>query len=395
MKGVLEGIRVLELSFALNGPIAGRILAELGAEVIKIEPPWGSARDFAPIVNGESINFIFINANKKFITLNLKTKEGVEIFKKLVKVSDVVLTNYRPGVLDKLGIGYEDLKKIKNDIIFVSSSGFGYNNPYSSLPAYDYIIQAMVGMYGVTGLEDLPIKTGPAILDVLSGTFAALATLAAIYYKSLTGKGQFVDIAMFDVGLYAMIENIAGVMFEGKGSRFDKRLGNRHPVTAPYALYKTKDGYVFIATASDEQFHKLCKAMKMEHLINDKRFLTNDDRVKHVEELDAIINQWTSSKSSKEVVNILRGYDIAVAEIKQPSDVLKEPLISIRNMLVDVTHPKLGNIKILGSPLKLSETPGIVKEPGYPIGYHNTEIYKKLLNMSEREIEELKLKGII
>ncbi|QXJ27561.1 hypothetical protein J5U23_00428 [Saccharolobus shibatae B12] len=395
MSGVLEGIRILELTFALNGPLAGRILAELGAEVIKIEPPWGSARDFAPVVNGESANFTFINANKKFITLNLKTEKGIEIFKRLVKISDVILTNYRPGVLDKLGIGYEDVKKIKNDIIFVSSSGFGYNNPYSSLPAYDYIIQAMVGMYGVTGLEDLPIKTGPAILDVLSGTFAALATIAALYYKLLTRKGQFVDIAMFDVGLYAMIENIAGVMFEGKGSRFDKRLGNRHPVTAPYALYNAKDGYVFIATASDEQFNKLCKAMNMEWLVNDRRFITNEDRVKHVEELDAIINEWTSSKSSKEVVDILRKYDIAVAEVKQPSDALKEPLVALRNMLVQVKHPKLGNIKILGSPLKLSETPGIVKEAGYPIGYHNIEIYKGLLNMPEKEIEELKLNRII
>ncbi|QGA68116.1 CaiB/BaiF CoA transferase family protein [Sulfolobus sp. E11-6] len=395
MTGVLEGIRVLELTFALNGPLAGRILAELGAEVIKVEPPWGSARDFAPVVKGESVNFAFINANKKFITLNLKTEKGIEIFKRLVKVSDIILTNYRPGVLDKLGIGYNDVKKIKNDIIFVSSSGFGYNNPYSSLPAYDYIIQAMVGMYGVTGLEDLPIKTGPAILDVLSGTFAALATLAALYYKLLTGKGQFVDIAMFDVGLYAMIENIAGVMFEGKGSRFDKRLGNRHPVTAPYALYKTKDGFVFIATASDEQFGKLCKAMNMEWLVNDRRFITNEDRLKHVEELDAIINEWTSSKSSKEVVDILRKYDIAVAEVKQPSDALKEPLVAIRNMLVQVKHPKLGDIKIVGSPLKLSETPGIVKEAGYPIGYHNMEIYKGLLNMSEKEIEELKINGII
>jgi len=395
MDSVLRGVRVLELSYAFNGPLAGRILAELGAEVIKIEPPWGSARDWLPIVKGESGHFVFLNANKKFITLNLKTDEGKEIFKRLVKVSDVVLFNFTPGTMEKLGLGYEEMRKIKEDIIYVSSSGFGYTGPYKDLPAYDYIMQAMVGIMGVTGFEDRPLRTGPAIIDAVAGIFAALGTLAALYYKKITGKGQMVDIAMFDVGFYIMIQNIAGVYFEGRYSLFNKRLGNKYAIAAPYSVYRAKDGYVCIGAANDRQFQRLCEAMGKEYLMNDPRFKTNKDRVNNMDEIDKIVEEWTMNKSKREIIDMLRKLDVPVGEVREPYDNLEDPQVKEREMMVKVKHPVLGEIDIMGSPLKMSETPGKIREPGYPIGFHNEEIYCNLLKYNKGEIEKLKAKGVI
>ena len=395
MNKALGGKRVLDLTYALNGPLAGRILAELGAEVIKIEPPWGSARDFLPLVKGESVNFVFINAGKKFITLNLKKEEGKEIFKRLVKVSDVVLENFTPGTMEKLGLGYEELKKVNPNIIYASSSGFGYSGPYKYFPAYDYIIQAMTGFYYINGTEEMPIKTGVAIIDVLTGVSTALAIITAIYYKEKTGLGQRIDIAMFDVAFYSLVENLAGILFEGEDSRFNKRLGNKHPVTAPYALYKCKNGFVFIAIAKDEQFARLCKAINRGDLINNDKFKKNEDRVRNVDELDKYIEDWTSKYECEEVEEILRRFDVACAKIRKPSDALKDRQVLERELIRRVNHPVLGGIPILNSFLKLSLTPGEISQPGYPLGYHNEQIYGNLLGFNRDTIRKLRDGGVI
>jgi CoA:oxalate CoA-transferase len=395
MTRILEGVRVLELTNAFNGPLAGRILGELGAEVIKIEPPWGSARDFLPIVSGESFNFIMINCNKKFITLNLKTEAGKELFKKLVKVSDVVLENFSAGTMERLGLGYDELKKLKPDIIYVSSSGFGHRGKYVNLPAYDYIVEAMSGLYSLTGEKDLPMKYGVAIIDVLSGVFAALATVAALYNKMRTGKGERADMAMYDNATYAMMENVAGVLIEGKDSKFNQRLGNKHPVTAPYALYRASDNFVFIAVAKDEQFARLCKVMNREDLIKDPRFSSNEARVRNMEELDQIIQSWVEKYPAKTVVKLLLEADVAAAEVRSLFDALNDSNVEERKLLVELVHPILGNVKVLNSVLKFENADTSVYRPGMPLGYDNEYVYSNILGLSKEEIERLRQENVI
>ena len=395
MNRILEGIRVLDLTYALNGPLAGRILGELGAEVIKIEPPWGSARDFLPIVSGESVNFMMINANKKFITLNMKSEVGKELFKRFVKVSDVVLENYSAGTMEKLGFGYDELKRIKQDIIYVSSSGFGHSGVYTSLPAYDYIVQAMTGFYSITGEKELPMKTGVAIIDVLSGVFTALATVSALYNKLKNETGDRVDMAMYDIANYSLIETVAGVLTEGKDSKFNKRLGNKHPITAPYALYKASDNFVFIAVAKDDQFARLCKVIGNEDLTKDPAFSTNEMRVKNMVKLDEVIQGWIGEYPAETVVKALHDSDIAAAEVRSPFEALKDRNLEARNLLVELPHPSLRNVKVLNSVLKFKNSDTTVHRPGMPLGYDNEEVYSSILGMSKIEIDKLRLNKVI
>jgi crotonobetainyl-CoA:carnitine CoA-transferase CaiB-like acyl-CoA transferase len=392
-EGALSGIRVIECAHFLNGPFCGRILAELGAEVIKVEPPWGEEmRHYGPRLNGETYEFLLLNAGKKCITLNLKHPEGKKIMLELVARSDVFFENYSPGSMDRLGLGYEDLKKVNNRIIYASSTGYGYNGPYKDYPAFDFLIQGLTGHMTLNGPpESPPTRSALMYLDFAGGTFTALSIIAALYRRNLTGESQRIDISLYDIAHILLLEHIPLYL---QGKTYPKT-GNRHLTACPHNAYKAKDGYVCIVAFTDTSWKALLKVIGREDLIDHPDYNTMDKRSKKQDEIDEIIQDWVKEKSVEEVVNLLRNADIPTAPVRGVESLLKDPHTLAREMLIDVKHPTLGKVKVLGSVFKMSRTPGKVNTAGYPLGYHNEEVYCKLLGYSKEKLERLKKEKVI
>jgi crotonobetainyl-CoA:carnitine CoA-transferase CaiB-like acyl-CoA transferase len=391
-KGALNGVRVLEASVHLNGPIAGRMLGELGAEVIKVEPPGGEPnRKNEPRIDGESILFMNYNCNKKFITLNLKHPRGREVFLELAKKCDVVLENFRPGVMDRLGVGYEDLKKVNPSIIYASSSGYGISGPYRDEAAYDTLIQAMTGIMDLTGPEDSPpIRSAPAFIDMAGGTSCALAIIAALYHKEKTGEGQRIDIAMYDVA----INNVIGLYSFMQGGTLAKT-GNWVPVLAPYNVYKASDGYIVIIIGEDSRWKAFLEAIGRDDLATDTRFESINSRLAHHEEIDDLISTWVKDMRVADAVELVKKAGGAAGPVRSINALTDDPQVKAREMIVEVQHPTFGAFRTLGSAFKMSQTPGEVRSPGLPLGYNNEEVYGKMLGFDRGKLESLKADGAI
>lgn len=398
--GPLEGIKILEGTHNAAGPIAGMVLADLGAESIKIDQPGigDIERYIPPFVNSESeldrsILYLTFNRNKKNITLNLRLHEGQEIFKQLAKHVDIVIENYKPGTMNKWGLGYEDIKKVKPDIIYTSLSGFGQFGPNSHRPSYDAVAQAMGGLMNVTGYPDgPPTRAGYGLGDDLAGWQSALASIAALVYRMKTGKGQHVDISQQDTILYC---SDFGIMATANANYLWQRMGSTVSVIAPYNTYKCKDDYVFIAVTLDRDWGKLCQIMGREDLIDDPRTKTIDDRVKNLALVDESVNDWTKDRTVAEVVKILDGAQIVVAPILNFHQILEDEHIGEREMVAEVKHPAAGRLKLQGVASKFSLTPAKVRAPAPMLGQHNDEIYGTLLGLSMAKIAELRERGVI
>jgi crotonobetainyl-CoA:carnitine CoA-transferase CaiB-like acyl-CoA transferase len=387
MNVALKGVRVLDCTHIIAGPYCSRLLGELGADVIKIEPPKGElSRGYKPFIDGQSLYYMNFNVGKKSITLNLKHEKGKRILKELIKKSDVFVENYRPGTMDRLGVGYEEQKKINPRIIYVSITGFGSYGPYKDYPAFDHIIQAMVGLMDVTGYPDSPVRAGPPITDIGSGIFAALATISALYWREKTGKGQKIDIALYDVGITFLMEHIVYSF----GS-IPLRVGNRFQLSAPSNVYKAKDGDVYIIVPTDELWNRFLTIANREDFVDDPRFKTSYDRAINVDIVDKIVSEWVKSKSVKEVIEILTEEGIICQEVRPLKSIFSDPHVKARQMLINLDD----GVPIVGSPLKLEKTPGRVKGEAPTLGQHNYEIYHDLLGFSDEEIRKLKEEGII
>lgn len=396
LKGALEGVRVLDLTRVLAGPFCSMMLADMGAEVIKIEQPQkgDDSRQFAPFLNGESAYFMNLNRNKKGITLNLKTTEGKEIFEELLKKADIVLENYRPGTMEKLGLGYETLAKINPQIIYGCVSGFGHYGPYKDRAGYDIIGQAMGGLMSTTGWPDgEPTRTGTAMSDVLAGLSVTIGVLAALRGREVTGKGQKVDIALVD-SVVASMEIINQIyLVEGKNPQ---RIGNRYESTYPYDSFKASDGSFVIGCGNNKLFGLLCKVMDKAELASDERFDSNPKRVQRHAELKPIIEEWTKDKTIDEIVGMLLAVGIPAAPINTIERVVKDPHIAgAREMFVELEHPKAGKMKVTGSHLKFSDTKTSIRQPAPILGQHNEEILTNVLELSKDRIKELADKGVI
>lgn len=382
----LEGLRVLDLSRVLAGPFSTMVLGDLGAEIIKIEQPGvgDDSRAFGPFIGEESSYFMSLNRGKKSITLNLKDDADRAVFIDLVKESDIVVENYRPGTMAKLGFEYEDLKKVNPRIIYAAISGFGHSGPYSTRPAYDMIVQAMGGIMSITGEPgQAPVRVGSSIGDITAGIFGTVGILAAVEARHTTGEGQKVDVAMLDCQVTILENAIARYLVNGE---VPVPLGSRHPSITPFQAFPTKDYYVIMSAGNDALWAKLCNVMGTPELINDPKFATNRDRNDNVVELSEIISKISVTKTTAEWMDVLEKGGLPVGPINTVDKVVHDPQIEARNMIVEVEHPVAGKMKFAGNPIKLSATPGEVTVPAPTLGQHTDEILKDLLGWSEDQI---------
>jgi len=397
MAKALEGVRVLDFTRMYGGPLGTMILAELGAEIIKVEVPGGgdSIRTTAPLTEGqESYRFVVLNRGKQGITLNLHAEEGQRICKELVKKCDVLVENFTPGVMESYGLGYEQLKSHNPHLIYASISGFGSTGPYHSQVAFDTIIQAMGGLVAVNGHPDAPpTKVGPAMADFLGGIFSIIAILAALQYRTKTNQGQFVDISMQDCIWYiTAIQFLPSYVLTGQEA---KRLGNSQIEVTPFNIYKAKDGYIVIGVVTVDQWHRLLEVIGREDLKDVPEYAGQVTRIKYVEEIDAIVGKWTKRRTVDEMIKLLRAADLACSPVPTFGQVAKDPQLASRNMQVDVEQLISGKLRVPGSVFKMSQTPGDPTEPAPFLGQHNAEVYSKLLGYDHATIDRLQREGII
>ncbi|MBN1682949.1 CoA transferase [Candidatus Bathyarchaeota archaeon] len=385
----LKNIKILDMSRVLAGPFCSMILADLGAEVIKIEIPnrGDDSREFPPFKNGESLYYINLNRGKKSITLNLKDPEGKRVFLKLVEKVDVLLENFSPGTMDRLGLGYSDLKKINPRLIYATISGFGQYGPYSNRPGYDIIGQAMGGLLSITGWPDSPpTRSGTAIGDILSSLFCCIGILAALNIREKTGIGQMVDVSLVD-SVYAALENIPQKYFID--DEIPTRIGNRYEFIYPYDTFRANDGYVVIAVANDEIWLRLLKTINMLHLAEDNKYSKNKERVQNHSSLKKIIEDWTLKNNRLEIVSMLNENRVPSCPIYDIKDASEDPHISkSREMVVTINQPGIGEIKVQGNPIKMSETQPRPRGYSPKLGEFTIQILKEL-GYSDDDIKKL------
>ncbi len=395
---LLEGIRVLDLTNVLAGPFATLHLALAGAEVIKIENPvdgdlarkLGIVNEYNKKLMGTS--FLAQNANKKSLTLNMKFEEGKEIFRKLVKDSDVVVENFRPGVMSRLGFSYEKLCEINPKIIYCAISGFGQTGPDAFKPAYDQIIQGLSGVMAVNGDERLnPLRTGFPVCDTVGGVNAAFAIMAALYFRERTGQGQFIDIAMLDSIMPYMGWVAANLLIGGQQPVL---MGNDNFTAAPSGTFITKDGYINIAANKQEQWHDLCDVLGVPELKEDPRFKERDTRKKNRKELTPILEEKLKEKETTFWVDALNAKGIPSGEILSLEAALSQPQVKHRKTFTTINTPGIGEIPLFNLTAKFDKTTADVETPPPTLGQHTEELLKHL-GYSEEEVKTYKAKGII
>ncbi len=395
MAGPLDGIKVLDLTRVLAGPYATMILGDLGADVIKIEQPktGDESRNFGPFKNGFSLYFMSVNRGKRSVTLNLKTERGKTIFKQLVQQNDIIVENFRPGTMKKLGLDYDTLSAENPQLIYASCSGFGQTGPYAEKRAYDMIIQGMGGIISITGEPDgTPVRVGTSISDITAALFTTIGILSALHHRNATGKGQYVDVAMLD-SLVAVLEN-AIVRYTATGDN-PQPLGSRHPVITPFEAFKSADGHIIIAIGNDVLWSKFCEFVERKDLITDPRFSTNNRRTDNHDELHPILSEIMCQRTTDAWIQALENIGVPCGPINTIDKVVNHPQVHAREMITEVVHQLTGSVEVPGVPIKLSDTPGNVDAPAPNLGEHTDKVLIKDLKMTKNEVELLRLEGII
>ncbi|MEK5270141.1 MAG: formyl-CoA transferase [Bacillaceae bacterium] len=389
----LAGIKIIDLTRILSGPFCTMTLADLGAEVIKIESPQGDdTRQWGPpFIKNESAYFLSVNRNKKSVVLNLKDPKGKEILLKMVEEADVVVENFRPGTLKKLGIDYDILKQHNRRVILASISGFGQTGPYSKKPGYDVLAQGMGGLMSVTGEPGgTPVKAGYSLADIGAGMWATIGILSALWERERSGQGQWIDVSLLDT-MVSWQTYLAGNYFATNND--PKPLGGAHPNIVPYQVFEASDGHFILAVGNDSLWNSLVDVLDVEAL-RDQKFKTNPDRVQNRDELISILEEIFKRKARDEWVDILESAKIPCGPVNKLSDILNDAHIKEREMVVEMEHPSLGILKMLGVPVKLSRTPGRIKTVPPAQGEHSETVLKQM-GYSEEEIETFIKEGII
>lgn len=403
--GALQGIRVLDLSRVLAGPWCGQILADLGAEVIKIERPhvgddtrmWGPPwmPDQQGQVTRESGYFQCTNRNKYSVAVDIASEEGQALLREIAETADVVIENYKVGSLLKYGLDYASLSALNPKLVYCSITGFGQDGPRADEPGYDFIIQGMSGLMSITGEPDDVLgggaqKVGVAVVDIQTGLYATISIQAALLARQHTGRGQYIDLSLLDVQVATLANQGMNYLSSGKAPQ---RMGNKHPNIVPYQTFKAKDKEFIIACGNDKQFKDLCLAIGYIDLVEQPKFLRNQDRVKHREELIGLLSAYFLEKNAEEWVKMIHAVKVPVGVINSIADALDEPQVKHREMVVNLPHVLNDQFKVIGSPIKLSDTPVEYRHAPPQLGEHTGYILSKF--RSSTELEELQTKGVI
>lgn len=391
----LAGIRVLDFTRVLAGPFCTMLLADMGAEVIKIEQPvkGDDTRAFGPPFDrGESAYFLSVNRGKKSVTLDLKTAAGREVVRRLVTRSDVLVENFRPGALKKLGFGFDAVSGMNSRLVYASVSGFGQTGPWASRPGYDLAMQGLGGIMGLTGdPAGPPFKTGVSQADLVAGLYAVQGILLALYTRTQTGRGQLVDVAMFDAQL-SLLTFQAGIYFMTGTS--PSRIGNRHPTICPYETFRASDRYLTIAVGNDRIWHSFCELLGLGAICTHPDYATNPKRVEHRDSLFPIIQEVIQERDGAHWLALFEKHGIPAGPILSVSEALAHPQAAAREMVVTVPHAVLGPLAQTGIPVKLSETPGAVESAPPRLGEHTAEVLSSL-GFTGEEIETMRAAGAI
>jgi formyl-CoA transferase len=394
--GPLDGVRVLDLTRVLAGPYCTMFLGDLGAEVVKVEQPgvgddtrgWGP-----PFVGGESAYFLCVNRNKKSITVDFKSNDGVALLRRLAERADVLIENFRPGTLERLGLGEKDLRANNPRLIYASLSGFGADGPMSDAPGYDLIVQAWGGLMSITGMPDgEPTKVGVAIIDLVAGLMLGKAIVSALFAREKLGIGQKIDTSLLEAEVACLINVGSNYLVEGK---IPRRWGNAHSSIVPYQSFKTADGYLVIGVASEGIWRRFCQAIGKTELADDPRFAKNSDRVQNREVLIPVLLEIFLGRETDAWIKLLNEAEVPCAPVQTVDQVFKAPQVLHREMLVEVEHPTAGTVSMAGIPVKFSATSPSIRLPPPTLGQHTEEVLTSWLGIKPEEIEELKKKSVI
>lgn len=391
----LDDLFVVDLSRILSGPVCTMLLADMGAQVVKIEPPplgddsrqWGP-----PFIGGISTYFLSVNRNKKSLGLNLKTGEGRRILWKLIERADVLIENFRPGVLEKLGFGFDAVTKVNPRTVYCSISGFGHTGPYKDRPGYDVIAQGESGMMDLTGFPDgPPAKLGASLADVVAGLYAFNGVCLALLARHKTSKGQHVDVSLLDGMVSTLTYHALIYLSTGRSPR---RAGTRHPSIVPYECFQARDGFVNIAVTNQKQWENFCEVLGFPEIANDPKFETMKARLANYGELRPMIERVVEKMTRAEAMAAIAEVGIPVGPINTVGEILEDPHMHAREMVVELTHPEYGPLKVLGIPIKLSDTPGAVENAPPMFGEHNREVLLGL-GFGESEVAQFEKAGAI
>jgi crotonobetainyl-CoA:carnitine CoA-transferase CaiB-like acyl-CoA transferase len=389
MTPALEGMRVLEITQVMSGPFCGLLLADMGADVIKVEKPEGddSRRMVPPTINGESAAFMAINRNKRGLGLNLKAEEGKSVFRQLAARADVIIENFRPGTMEDLGLGFESISAENPALIYCSISGFGQTGPYRARGGYDLVAQAMSGLISITGTSgQAPVKVGVPIADLNAGMYACYAILAAYIHRLKTGKGQRIDASLLESSLaYTFWESS---IFFATGQN-PLPMGSAHRLSAPYQVLKAADGYLALGAANQRTWERLCHALARVHLLSDRRFATNADRTMNQADLTRILESVFANRRVEEWLVDLQAAGVPASAVNTLDKVYSDPQVIAREMVVEIDHQKAGRTKVIGIPVKMSATPGQIRRPAPTLGQHTDEILREI-GSSEATIQALR-----
>ncbi len=390
----LSGIRIVDLTRIIAGPFCTLLLGDMGAEVIKVEPPGHGdpLRGQGVIVNGLSWYYASFNRNKKSMTLNLRSAEGKKVLAELIRKSDVVVENFRPGVMEEMGFDYPKLREIKPDIIYCGITGFGKHGPYKDRPAFDFIAQAMSGLMSLNGREgEEPLRVSLPISDLVAGMYAAFGIVCAIVHRHRTGQGQEVQTSLVD-GLISLFSYMSA-NFLASG-RLPERTGNDHPIVSPYGLFRAKDGDVAIAPSNDQIYERLLEALDLMHLKDVPDFATNDQRVKNRKRINAIVQEKIKEHTRAYWIEHLNRAGVPCGNIQDLREVFQDPQVLHQEMVIEVEQPGHGVIKMTGFPVKMGLNPCGVRLPAPRLGEHTEEILD-WLGHGKESISELRRKGVI
>jgi crotonobetainyl-CoA:carnitine CoA-transferase CaiB-like acyl-CoA transferase len=392
----LHGITVVDLSQIYNGPYATFLLAMAGADVIKVEPKDGEHLRRRGVVGGAALPFAMLNANKRSVSLDLKTEKGKKLLIELAKKADVLVENFAPGVMDRLGLGADAILKVNPRLIYAQSSGYGSSGRYRDYPAMDLTVQAMAGIMSITGFPDRPpVKAGPAVCDFFAGVHLYGGIVTALLARERTGLGRTVEVAMMD-SVYASLSSNLGLCY-GRGWQDAPRTGNRHGglAEAPYNVYPTRDGHIAIICVGEVHFKNLLKAMRREDLLADPRFQSLKTRVENIDAVDELVSGFTRQFDKQELFRLLMEHRVPCAPVRTMMEVVNDPHLHERGMLQWVDHPDLGRIVVQRSPMLYNGVARVEHKASARLGAHNAEVFGGMLEVSADEIAVLEREGVI